>query len=533
MAEYIKVAQLPLLFFIIVLFFRARSALRIKVFRGFAVAFIFNFIYVLILICPTQSNNAIANWVFTNSKILSKYFDILTSFSFIYCSIDYNYLSIKNSKLSFGKEILFVSNILFAGALLVCWGYIQISRLIPSEDPLIGLKPAQLGRNALVLLSSAYSSAGLIIAFLTFNKESHNKEDIKKSVAGKGFLIWAALQALTIIPEGFFEYFDSNLNSITIIGFSMSLLSKVAILFGLFQLYIYLLRKSEETIRLQQLVEQEKDKQLNITQKEVELNNQYRTTYNDLLRNTFHELHIPIQSLTSALGKLNVVINSGVKREFLENALSNFERIKAIINNSSMNYKLVERPKHPFRKDYETKNHNITTILDASIRDFKMLYGDDVDIEVDFGAQCYVKGRQPELVQIFIILIKNAYEAYDVNISPKKIMVRAYLYTYDKERSQKAVMVEVEDYGVGIPAEIISDIWKSEFTTKQVVIEDPDDIRGQGLFVITELLGKYKSKENYKSTYISVESPIITRKAKFLSQPVEGTKFILKLPHSR
>ncbi|MBI3313275.1 MAG: hypothetical protein HYZ83_03490 [Candidatus Omnitrophica bacterium] len=131
------------------------------------------------------------------------------------------------------------------------------------------------------------------------------------------------------------------------------------------------------------------------------------------------------------------------------------------------------------------------------------------DIKVDIATNIIIFGNLEQLLQVFVNLIKNAFEAMGDG-RDRKIWIRGGQDAEDPRMSR----IEVEDNGPGISAELLPRIWNQGFSTKQRKdnsIGAPG--QGQGLFVV-----KHMIESIHKGTILCE------------SQVGRGTKFIIRLP---
>lgn len=131
------------------------------------------------------------------------------------------------------------------------------------------------------------------------------------------------------------------------------------------------------------------------------------------------------------------------------------------------------------------------------------------DIKVAIATNIIVFGNLEQLLQAFVNLIKNAFEAMG-DVRERKIWIRGGMDAEDPRMAR----IEVEDNGPGIPPEVLPRIWNQGFSTKprkDNSIGAPG--QGQGLFVVRHMI------ESVHKGSISCESEV-----------GRGTKFIIRLP---
>lgn len=131
------------------------------------------------------------------------------------------------------------------------------------------------------------------------------------------------------------------------------------------------------------------------------------------------------------------------------------------------------------------------------------------DIRTDIAANVMIFGNLEQLLQVFVNLIKNAYEAM-VGQRDRRIEIKG---DFDPDDSKMA-RIEFSDNGPGIPSEILPKIWQQGFTTK---VRKDEGIgasgQGQGLFVVKHMVE-------------SVHKGLVT----VTSTAGKGTTFVIKLP---
>ncbi|MSR77771.1 MAG: sensor histidine kinase [Candidatus Omnitrophica bacterium] len=131
------------------------------------------------------------------------------------------------------------------------------------------------------------------------------------------------------------------------------------------------------------------------------------------------------------------------------------------------------------------------------------------EIKLDVASNIMIHGNLEQLLQVFVNLIKNAYEAMD-KTKERKIVISGDLDPSDSKRAR----ILLADNGPGIPSEVLPRIWGQGFTTK---IRQDNSLgaagQGQGLFVCKHMI------ESVHRGAIACESVV-----------GKGTTFIIKLP---
>lgn len=131
------------------------------------------------------------------------------------------------------------------------------------------------------------------------------------------------------------------------------------------------------------------------------------------------------------------------------------------------------------------------------------------DIKLEVASNVMIRGNLEQLLQVFINLIKNAYEAMDKS-KDRRIQIQGDVDTEDP----KMARIVVIDNGPGIPPDVLPRIWGQGFSTKQ---KKDDSIgaagQGQGLFICKHMI------ESVHRGSVVCESEV-----------GKGTRFIIKLP---
>lgn len=132
------------------------------------------------------------------------------------------------------------------------------------------------------------------------------------------------------------------------------------------------------------------------------------------------------------------------------------------------------------------------------------------EIKESIAANVMIQGNSEQLIQVFVNLVKNAFEAMMNQKGPRWVEISG---DFDAENPQMA-RIEFSDNGPGIPPEVLPKIWMQGFTTK---VRKDDSIgaagQGQGLFVSKHMI------ESIHKGRIWAESGA-----------GKGTTFVLQLP---
>lgn len=131
------------------------------------------------------------------------------------------------------------------------------------------------------------------------------------------------------------------------------------------------------------------------------------------------------------------------------------------------------------------------------------------EIKESISANIIIYGNLEQLIQVFVNLIKNAYEAM-LNQKERRIEIRGGV----DPRVPGMARIEVADNGPGIPPETLPKIWQQGFSTKKKMDDSIGAAgQGQGLFICKHMI------ESVHKGILTVESAA-----------GKGTTFIMKLP---
>jgi two-component system NtrC family sensor kinase len=218
-----------------------------------------------------------------------------------------------------------------------------------------------------------------------------------------------------------------------------------------------------------------------------------------------HELNNPLASTSSLIQTDIELINEQKdKRDIdsellkdLEFSLKELKRVEMIVKSVLG----LSRQTQTYVEDVDIK----TVIEDA----LKVLHDQykysEVVIEKDYEENLpRVNGNFANLGQVFLNIIKNALQALHDGKGTIFLKTR-----YIKETN--SVMIECRDTGVGIPTEVINDIFKPFFTTKDV-----GSGTGLGLYISHEIIKKHEglisvSSKLGKGTTFTIDLPAKAR----------------------
>ena len=218
-----------------------------------------------------------------------------------------------------------------------------------------------------------------------------------------------------------------------------------------------------------------------------------------------HELNNPLASTSSLIQTDIELINEQKdKRDIdsellkdLEFSLKELKRVEMIVKSVLG----LSRQTQTYVEDVDIK-----TIIEDALKVLHDQYKySEVVIEKDYEENLpRVNGNFANLGQVFLNIIKNALQALPDGKGTIFLKTR-----YIKETN--SVMVECRDTGIGIPTEVINDIFKPFFTTKDV-----GSGTGLGLYISHEIIKKHEglisvSSKLGKGTIFTIDLPAKAR----------------------
>lgn len=311
-------------------------------------------------------------------------------------------------------------------------------------------------------------------------------------------LLFCILQLLALINT-------KELMVIEPIGYLLSIGIKITFLYGLHRLFLIEANKSITTEKLNK-------------------------TLNDILGLTFHELTTPLNEIREKLEYAETVSDTDWKMSKpvfkVYNSLeSNFTRIRAIISASLKQYKFSITNKSDLLKNIfnndslktpSTRSHNsVNNLIEVTVQSIKRNLGEKVIFIIDYSRDCIVFCDELKFIQVIDNVLRNSIESFENKKGRIKIKTRKI-----KEGDIKMVQITIADDGIGINDDVINNVFEKGFSTKK---NNPTDIRGYGLSVVSELAKDLQGK-------VEIESPYDFKN--FLLGSKTGTKITLTFKNS-
>lgn len=289
-----------------------------------------------------------------------------------------------------------------------------------------------------------------------------------------GFSIYAFAQFLALLEA----HTDNEKGIISIIGWSLGLISKSFICWGLLLIF-----KGEAS----------KSRRLEI-----------------ILSNLFHELKNLLYGIDGSAQKILHERNVKPKKE-AEEILRNYEALYAIVQATDLLYKHeidtyeisqqknIEFDQSTYKAliDKNKEEYSVNTLIEIAVRLTRNFTGSKVKFVKDYGGNCEIRCYKHEIIQILVNLFKNAYESFPNGVG--EIMIKSrnkYLMKdEDGETERKVVNVEISDKGPGIPHEIQEKVFEHGFSTKAATG------RGQGLHIAKSFIESKYGRLTLTSPY--------------------------------
>lgn len=332
-----------------------------------------------------------------------------------------------------------------------------------------------------------------VLIFLALYFRGLDKKYMKNiSYLSIGIFIYAGAQILII--------FEDVIPKIYFMGFTIGLISKSFITYGLHRLFLF----HAEKFKVQNIMAVKLD---------------------TIIGRTFHELIRPLINLERDIAKLLDEKDKSIEfnqraRKLINLIELNHSKAHAIFNAQKKMYvwsirddKEIEELETDKKKKYddEAKFISLNTLIEISRLTLKSFTKENVEFIREYSSNCSTYCNPNEMIQVFENILKNACDAFPGGMG--KIFIKTTLES-SEENTGKNIKIEISDNGEGIDEDIQDKIYDKGFTTRQ----GPG--RGFGLTIVKDLVSKYIGK-------IKVESPYEDIKFK---ENLGGTKVILKLP---
>ncbi len=199
----------------------------------------------------------------------------------------------------------------------------------------------------------------------------------------------------------------------------------------------------------------------------------------DFISNVTHELKTPLTSIRMYAESLMMgrVKSASAKKEYLSVVVNESERLKRMINNI-LEFSKMEKGK----PEYRFVNSNLASLLKEEIQENKKKKKkEQFDIVTELDENIVAEVDPEKMKQAIGNLLSNAIK---YSTDTKKVSIRLF-------QKSKAIFIEVEDRGMGIPEDKLSRIFEEFYR-----IEQKESISGTGLglTVVKEIIEAHKGK---------------------------------------
>ncbi len=217
----------------------------------------------------------------------------------------------------------------------------------------------------------------------------------------------------------------------------------------------------------------------------------------DFISNVTHELKTPLTSIRMYAESIIMgrVKSASIQKEYLSVVVNESDRLKRIINNI-LEFSKMEKGK----PEYHFVNSNLASILKVALHDMNYWFEKEkFDVVTELDENIFADVDPEKMKQMIENLLSNAIK---YSTDAKKIFIRLFRETDD-------ICIVIEDRGIGIPAEKMSQIFEPFYR-----IEQKTSISGTGLglTVVKEII------EAHGGT-IDVESEV-----------GKGSRFTVRIP---
>jgi signal transduction histidine kinase len=453
--------QMPVVLSLFVLSIQAYKTLRIKGFYFLAAGFFVNLLYLLFSFFFLKSENADECVGLVTTSI----FDLFTTYFFLLSSIRVC------TKKKLDRTFYFWTVIVF----IAC----GIPRMFP-HDPKTDLIPYILVRNIPDALLD-FAVLGLVAIFLRGLSRKYHQSKLLSILLFGGTGLYAITQLLAMLQEDSFTMIYMYIDTI---GFVLGLLSKIAMLIGVSILLIGI-------------------------GKEYVVKEELATKLDDILGKTFHEITYPLNGLNGYIAEITAddkkrgLSHLGLK-DSVDHIETSYQHMLAIV---SASMKMYERDMgKAFANDFIQISRNeseervsVNTLIQIAILKIKSIMYEEIVFNCDYGGNCIIQCDSNQMIQVFLNLFKNSYEAMKGETGSIRIKTRIHKYDPENE-SGKYIKVEIADNGYGVDESVKDRIFEIGATTKSLDGKN----RGYGMAVVKEIVISHRGT-------IEIQSPIIDK----------------------
>lgn len=220
----------------------------------------------------------------------------------------------------------------------------------------------------------------------------------------------------------------------------------------------------------------------------IEIYNNFDQEQSDFQAKIAHEVKNPLTIIKSMLQLVEKSVPQVKETSYWSSIFNEIEYMNELLNDLTYYSRSIQVEKQPMN-------------LNDLIQEVKGVYTpyateQNKTFYVDFPPEMPILEADPiKIKQVIINLLKNAFEATDVN---GKIILNSYY-------QDNCIMIEVQDNGKGIPSEHLNSIFDPFITYKS-------NGTGLGLSIVKNII-----KEHNGTIHVA-------------SKPDQGTSFLIKIP---
>ena len=289
--------------------------------------------------------------------------------------------------------------------------------------------------------------------------------NLKNYLIPIGILVYTVVQILELFNLVYYQPF------VLIIVFSVALVAKIVVLFGLISLFTGLMSRLTEKARLSDRLD-------------------------SILGQTFHELNNPITNisfLTSELLASNFEEENTFRSEKhkLESMEESINRMIAIVHGAQKTYNPTSKIFALDSLSDKSEVVSLNTLTEIAMSSVKNSRHNAVNYNVHYSTGCNLLCHPVEMVQVIVIVLNNSIDSFGKGEGT--IDIKTYI-SRNSQIDKEFVVLEVEDNGPGIPINLIEKVFVEGVSTKS------DSGRGFGLWIAKKIVEKNQG-------IISIESP--------------------------
>ena len=476
--------NIPIVFLLGIFSYQLGKALNERPIILFGFAWLVNLIHICVHLFGNYYNDEQSLW-FAHQGALLITLDYINTYLFLLAAhiADYSIYKRYGKTLhpivefinSFSIRIKYLVLLLFYAASITLYysrldsfGIIDLSK-IPS---------VLIGTGALLLISYYFNTLYKREHYLkTIGIENSNLFDFKNEIRYIlfGVVMFAFLQLLALCDL-------STYPTIKGIGYTLALIIKTIILFGLIRFFVIEAQKLSRTKIITE-------------------------SLSDIVGSIFHELTFPLNEVKKvSIDYENNYESWKMNKHTLKNVEkyeNNYVRIRAIVTAFLKLYENLIKSNYnkSFNELFEFSDvndgyHNLNNLIEICVQNAKTIHGEKVTFEIQYTKNPIFKCQATEFLQMITNLLRNSIDSFNHDNGVIKIKTKKIKF-HDKENLNDQILITIEDNGSGISESDRPYIFEKGYSTKP----KNEVIKGLGLWYTNKFVEKMKGK-------IELESPI-------------------------